>query len=1137
MNKTVLFTNHQLAQYAGSELVIFDLANAFRSLGFEVTIATFMYDYPIKSQFEAEQLNVINCLNNDLTLKNYDLIWAHHTPVLYHVLFEQKVTAKHIVTNSLSPYEPLESPPIFANDLTLSLANSEETKKELLSLGINEDKIMVFLNSVPDEYYNWYKEKNTPELTKIVVVSNHVPEEIRDTITILQSKDIIVDVLGIEGKFELVTATKLSEYDAVITIGRTVQHSLSLGIPVYCYDHFGGPGWIVAENLDKAETYNFSGRCTNRKFDAINIFEDITSGFNKAFYARKSLYSIAKERYSLSTNVASILSRLVSSNKVIMDDIYKYAAINRHNLYYVRELRKNKVLSEEAKRQNAILKQKDDALNNIYRSNGWKLLQKYYRLKAFSLKKINCLLNFRYSHHEKRFTKNINGKPISRQVDVIVPIYNAYDNLVSCVESILKNTTIPYRLILINDCSSDPGIELYLKQLEKRGIQQLVVLRNKKNLGFVGTVNRGISESQSDVVLLNSDTEVPPGWLERLSNLIEIEPMIGTLTPFSNNATICSFPNFCQDNALPDGFDVISLDGVFKRWAPHVSIELPTAVGFCMLITRQCLNDVGLFDEQTFGRGYGEENDFCMRAKAKGYQNLLCPDLFVYHKGSMSFGIQQKKLAQENMQNLLRKHPKYLSLVRLFIKRDPIKPIRQIIQSGLNISTDRLGVLIVTHSLGGGTERHIEDLVNELEKDFRIYILKSYPGRLEFIDRNCHQQLVYQFSLKDCFKDAEWFGKLVKTFDVGLIHVHHLIGYPLNFFKMIELSGIPYLYTAHDFYAACPSYNLMNHRDEYCNSESNEEICQKCLKLKNYRINNNIVVITDWRSKWSEFLREAKAVIVPSQFTKEIFSRYYPSSKFKVIEHGVNQFVTMNDVVKPLSLTKQYEHCFKLRVGLLGAIGPQKGSLLLEKLLQETKKQNLPIQWVVIGYTDKRSLPLSSNCGRLVIHGKYKKDEIKSLLKSYQVDLILFANTCPETYSYTLSEAWLAGYPVMAPDLGALGYRAKETGTGWVLSTFNEQTIIDLLKNMINNPSEIIKARKNLKNVIIPSVQQMGIQYMNLYLKHAENKQILETDQVFSSEYLYLAAKQFYMQSYYSLGLEFLRRIKNYVKHVMAFIQ
>ncbi len=203
------------------------------------------------------------------------------------------------------------------------------------------------------------------------------------------------------------------------------------------------------------------------------------------------------------------------------------------------------------------------------------------------------------------------------------------------------------------------------------------LLCNTRNRGFVFSVNRGMSSVTGDVVLLNSDTVVTPGWYEALSVCLASDPDIATATPWSNNGEIVSFPEFCQAAAIPENL-AETAKAIAAAGSPLYP-DLPTAVGFCMAVSRLAIERVGLFDETAFGRGYGEENDFSMRACAIGMKNVLCDNAYVAHHGSCSFGPLGLQPDPDSMQRLLKKHPGYLALVEDFIRRDPLSARRQVL--------------------------------------------------------------------------------------------------------------------------------------------------------------------------------------------------------------------------------------------------------------------------------------------------------------------------------------------------------------------------------------------------------------------------------------------------------------------------
>lgn len=251
---------------------------------------------------------------------------------------------------------------------------------------------------------------------------------------------------------------------------------------------------------------------------------------------------------------------------------------------------------------------------------------------------------------------------------VIIPVYDAFEQLQACLDSLGRHSENA-DVLIINDASTDPGMIPYLQDWVSQSDRRKL-LNNESNRGFVHSVNRGMDAVRDDVVLLNSDTLVTPGWLESLARCLASDKTIATATPWSNNGEIVSFPSLCVAAPVPDNLDQIA--DVFRSTDQAVYPELPTAVGFCMAINRLALEKLGNFDESTFGLGYGEENDFSMRAIDAGMRNVLCDDAYVAHHGGASFSPLGLKPDESSMQRLLSKHPGYQSAVMEFIRKDPL---------------------------------------------------------------------------------------------------------------------------------------------------------------------------------------------------------------------------------------------------------------------------------------------------------------------------------------------------------------------------------------------------------------------------------------------------------------------------------
>ena len=209
--------------------------------------------------------------------------------------------------------------------------------------------------------------------------------------------------------------------------------------------------------------------------------------------------------------------------------------------------------------------------------------------------------------------------------DIVMPVWNQLSLTRDCVDSITKNTDPIYRLIIIDNASGD-DMKSYLKDLEAEIGERLLVIRNDSNLGFIKAVNQGIKASVAPYIcLLNNDTIVTKGWLEEMMRVMESAKDIGIINPSSNNL----------GQRPPAGESI-------EKFAEHLSqesgksIELGSAVGFCMLVRRELFDKIGLFDE-AYGMGNFEDSDFSRRAVQEGYRCVRSRGAYVYHRENSSF--------------------------------------------------------------------------------------------------------------------------------------------------------------------------------------------------------------------------------------------------------------------------------------------------------------------------------------------------------------------------------------------------------------------------------------------------------------------------------------------------------------------
>ncbi|EHR01420.1 glycosyltransferase [Bradyrhizobium sp. WSM471] len=344
---------------------------------------------------------------------------------------------------------------------------------------------------------------------------------------------------------------------------------------------------------------------------------------------------------------------------------------------------------------------------------------------------------------------------------IIVPVYGDLQATRSCLQSLIQARTASpgtktksrdsaYRILVVNDATPDPELRDHL--LELAATNEIDLLINPINLGFVGAINRALSEVKNgDVVLLNADTVVPPGFVERLAAAAHSAPDIGTATPFSNNGDIFSFPIPNQENPMPGYDELIALDRIAAATNKSIVVDVPSGIGFCLYVTRACLDAViGL--SESYERGYLEDVDFCLRARASGFRSVCSASVFVGHHGSRSFGEEKRKLVRRNLDILDQRFPGYRRECLAFEAVDPLRFARATIERGLG-RLDRDSVLIAT-AMGSSLDiarARAAEIANAGEH--AILIIRDLAGlRLSAYDESAPQSIFIDLS-SDAAKD------------------------------------------------------------------------------------------------------------------------------------------------------------------------------------------------------------------------------------------------------------------------------------------------------------------------------------------------------------------------------------------------
>lgn len=618
--------------------------------------------------------------------------------------------------------------------------------------------------------------------------------------------------------------------------------------------------------------------------------------------------------------------------------------------------------------------------------------------------------------------------PAELPIDVIVPVYDGHAETMACLHSVLAalDDGPPMALIVIHDAGPNLALKAELHALAQGG--RFTLIENPKNLGFVATVNRGMRlHAERDVVLLNADTVVPRRWLQRLHDAARSAPDVATVTPLSNRATIFSLPRTCIDNAMPLGLDVHALDALCAERNPGVRADVPTAMGFCMYIRRAALADVGLFDEERWARGYAEENDFSLRATARGWRHLAACDVFVEHHGAVSFGSEKPRRVQENLDKLNALYPDYPARIERFIERDPLALARGRVNVALLARLAPSWVLFVSHGLGGGTDTAINDLRRQHEAEGRhVLLMRSVPsGGLELVPLiEPHDKLLVSEYPGDT--PAAALAQQLAGLPIVQVHIHHSLGFGADIWQLPALLGLPFEVTLHDYFAICPRVTMIDASAQFC-GEPEPAVCGRCLKAprleRDVRRQLDAVggSVAAWRRFHAATLQAATRVVAPSRDATARLARHLPGVDVRCAPHAEADF---KGPATP-------RHGSPHHVAVIGAIGPHKGVDLLFECATLALRMGLPLQFVIFGYTSRDDDFAALD--NVEITGRYRPADLPQLLSASPCRSALFLSVWPETYSYTLSEAWRAGLLPVALDIGAQAERIREDGRGVLL--------------------------------------------------------------------------------------------------------
>lgn len=679
----------------------------------------------------------------------------------------------------------------------------------------------------------------------------------------------------------------------------------------------------------------------------------------------------------------------------------------------------------------------------------------------------------------------------TRRVAIIVPIYNAADDVEVCIERLLAYTPSHATIILIDDCSSDPRVREILGRYE--GSPQLRILRNDENLGFTRTVNRGIAAAdRDDVILLNSDARVTPGWLQGILTASTSSARIATVTAMSDRAGAFSAPNIGNDNPLPAGVDEITYARAFRRRSLGLYPRVPTGNGFCMWISRLCIDELGALDEVAFPRGYGEENDFCMRAGRAGWIHVIDDRTYVFHDRSKSFGESKGDLLAAGRAVVDARYPEYSHVIRTFRESPRIALARNRARLALSDAqsgtADSPRVVYVVSTSTGGTPQTNADLMDALRDSIEPWVLRCdsreitlsrvVDGSLERV----RSHVLYDEIEPNGHVSSEYdavVSSWLDYFEFDVVHIRHLLWHSLSLPRIAKRSGSKVVLSFHDYYALSPNLKLIDDDGVFLGDayrSSGSEYRDSGWREGQFPTPSG-AWLRWWRQRFWSAIEVCDAYVTTSDSARDLIASHFTEldlSRFHVIEHG-------RDFDRFRFVADTPAHGEPLRILVPGGITPAKGREVLRAIAAADISRH--VEWHVLGTMKE---PFESEGSRIIYHGAYKRSDFGRLVERIGPHAGVVLSIWDETYCHTLTEMWSVGLPVFVLDFPNVAQRVRRFEAGWVLEGTDGPSLLSQVTSALYDRHSRAVALDGVRGWqhgwgLAWTTAQMSLRYLDIY--------------------------------------------------------
>jgi len=662
--------------------------------------------------------------------------------------------------------------------------------------------------------------------------------------------------------------------------------------------------------------------------------------------------------------------------------------------------------------------------------------QKTFQRGKYHLYPLSIKGNYRkYINNQMPIPRKKNNDELSK-VLIFIPVYNGSKYLDLCLKSLSIIESKNIRIIITDDASTDLDIKKIIENFKQRNKDKdIKIFKNETNLGFTRNVNRTFDELQKNehLLILNSDTIIPKNLITNLLEAFKIDKRLGIVSPISNNNNMMRvLASPFMGNNIDQSVEHQEVESI-NTWLSKKRIEniyTPTVDGFCMLINHKLVKKIGRFNENVFPRGYGEENDYCLRAWGKGFTAALVASTFVYHWGTKSFSEEEKvKNAKAGMQRLNEMYPFYQIFVNEFIQNKIFSD--KMNKLYLDYLLENFSVVLhLVPSVGGGA-KIMSQMLSINPKDKQLFI------SIQSLKNTAKVKISDQIKTKNLEMEMdfdEFLSKLVKSRTKIVIHY---VG-EIDVRQTLKLKNSSYSIEAilHDFNVICPRNHLQGTESKFCGIPTDGE-CQKCVSKLVPKV--SVSEHKEQKIQILDLMDDQISTISP--FLAETLSGKI-GKRIKVIEHiSNNEISNLKRIARPTRKATT-----QIKFGWLGVPSEEKGLQTVVEILEQNFGPETPtVECHHFGPNLSVENLLYRN-KKIIKYGEYEifseigsNKFINSLVNS-KIDFWLFPTKVPETYSLTLDIALKTEIPIVSFNVGEIPKRLAKSQSQFLILEIEDST-------------------------------------------------------------------------------------------------